>query len=264
VTTLSSPSALLRAIARARTVSLVAYQLPRGKVLDALEAAARRGCRVRVRVEAKPYPDPSDGIEHHNRSVVRELRRCGADAGFADVDSSAPLHAKAADVDGVLYLDDVNFAKNGTLLRIVGQAAIAWNKRAALDSEKRLVEGAKGNDRIEVESESIGTGSVVYAALLRLGREGLRPRLLISREALTAQERTLVGNLKSGGVEVRACRANEKFAVAGARAWVGSANATSSYPKNDVDWGLVTKERSVVNHLRQSFESRWENSRVRV
>jgi hypothetical protein len=260
VTTLSSLSALIRAVERARTVSLVAYQLPRGELLDALERAAQRGCRVRVRLEAKPYPDPSDGILRHNRSVVRELRQCGADAGFADVDAGAPLHAKAVEVDRTLYLDDVNFAKNGTLLRVCGRTNIAWNKRAALDSEKRLLERRGNGDRVEVESESIGAGSVIYSALLRLGMTGPHPRLLISREAITQQERKLLGRLENCGVEVRDCSANEKFAVSGARGWIGSANATSSYPNNDVDWSLVTQSRVIVNYLRKSFESRWQRA----
>lgn len=243
---------------------MIAYQLPRGEVLEALEQAARRGCRVRVRVEAKPYPDASSGILRHNRSVVRELRRCGADAGFDDLDGSTPLHAKAAEVDGALYLDDVNFAKNGTLLRVRSRTTIAWNKRAALDSEKRAIESAKRRDRVEVESESIGGGSVIYSALLHLARTGSHPRLLISREALSEEERRLLGHLESNGVEVRACNANEKFAVAGKRAWIGSANATSSYPKNDVDWGLATKSRSIVARLRANFELRWERARTTV
>lgn len=264
MTTLSSPSVLIRAIDRARSVSVIAYQLPRGKVLDALEQAARRGCSVHVRLEAKPYPDPTGGIVRHNRSVVRELRRCGADAGFEDADASKPLHAKAADVDGTLYLDDVNFAKRGTLLRVCGRAAIAWDKRSALDSERRLIESRNWVGRVEVASETIGRGSAIYSSLLRLGVLGAHPRLLISREALTPQERKLIGRLESCGVDVRSCDANEKFAVAGARAWIGSANATSPYPKNDIDWGLVTKNRSIIAHLRRAFESRWRDARLRV
>jgi hypothetical protein len=264
VTTLSSLSALVGAIGRARSIALVAYQLPRGKVLDALEQAAQRGCCVRVRLEANPYPDRSSGILRHNRSVVRELRRCGADAGFGDLGANAPLHAKAAEVDGALYLDDVNFAKNGTLLRVSGSAKVAWDKRTALDSEKRLIESSNDRDRIDVESESIGRGSVVYSALLRLALAGQHPRLLISREALTPKERGLLGRLQRLGVDVRACSANEKFAVTGDRAWVGSANATSSYPKNDVDWSLVTKSRAIISHLREGFDSRWQRARLKI
>lgn len=54
---LSSQTQLTAALDRARSVTLVAYMLRRGPVFDALAAAARRGAKVTVRLEGRPYHD---------------------------------------------------------------------------------------------------------------------------------------------------------------------------------------------------------------
>ncbi len=198
--------------------------------MDALEAAARRGARVEVRLEGRPFPDVRRGIERHNEHVVEELRHCGASARLVDRNGRVPLHAKAARIDGTLYVDDVNFA------------------------ERR-------GDRLEIETESIG-GTKIYGDLCRRARAGARPRLLVSHGALTTKERRWLRRLEQSGVDVRACNANEKFAFAGDRAWIGSANATSLYPKTQtIDWDLTTHSRAVVARLRATFETRWQHAR---
>lgn len=280
---LSSLPRAAAAIERARSVTLVAYLLPRGAVVDALADAARRGARVTVRLEGKPYFDSSGGVARLNRAVVDELVRAGADARLVDEDGTKPqLHAKAVLVDGTLYLDDVNFARKGeeTIVRDERRAdaralrdavaeridppsrSFALRKVDALHLEAAALDAARRRDRIDVETESAGSGNVVYARLERLGREGLRPRLLVSREALTTKERSLLQRLESYGVRVRVCASNEKFAVAGRNAWLGSANATSPYPDTEqLDWGACTKSRSIASHLRARFEATWQTAR---
>lgn len=260
----SSVTAMVRALSRAQTISLVAYQLPYGAILDALKDAARRGARVGVNLEARPFPDRGGGIALHNRHVVDDLRRSGVDARLVDDRGDAPLHAKAARIDGVLYVDDVNFANRGTLLRITANSpSPVWSKGRALAIEAALLERSRRGDAVEVETESIGGGNAVYGRLLRLGLAGEHPRLLVSSEAVTGKERTRLVRLAQAGVEVRTCSADEKFALSGQRAWIGSANATAPYPNPDtVDWGLATHNRSIVRHLRAQFESRWEHARV--
>ena len=213
---LSSLSRVAAAIERARSVTLVAYLLPRGTIVDALADAARRGARVTVRLEGKPYFDSSGGVARLNRAVVDVLARAGADARLVDDDGTKPqLHAKAVLVDGTLYLDDVNFARSGTILRDDRRAdaralrdavadridppsrSFALRKVDALRLEAAALDAARRRDRIEVETESAGSGNAVYARLERLGRAGLRPRLLVSREALTTKERSVLHRLQS-------------------------------------------------------------------
>ena len=52
---LASLSDVVAAIGSARSIAFSAYMLHPGAVFDALEAAARRGASVDVRVEASPY-----------------------------------------------------------------------------------------------------------------------------------------------------------------------------------------------------------------
>ncbi len=214
--------------------------------------------------------------------MVDELVRDGADARLVDDDGTAPVHAKAALVDGRLYLDDVNFARDeeSTIVRddarpdaralrdaIAGRfdsprRDFALRKSDALALEAGVLGAVHHRSDVVVESESVGSGNAVYSALERLGRAGCAPRLLVSREALCAKERALLARLRTNGVCVRICTSNEKFAVAGSRAWVGSANATSAFLTPDqLDWGARTAKRAVVDELRAHFESRWRAAR---
>ena len=56
---------------------------------------------------------------------------------------------------------------------------------------------------------------------------------------------------------------DEKLAVAGRDAWVGSANATYARGADGAqrDWGLATREPSVVIGLRAAFERNWSTAR---
>ncbi len=280
--TLSSQGLLLRALGRAKEVTLVAYLLPHGAVFEALAEAARRGAHVVVRLEGKPYYDARGGVHRLNESAVAELARAGADARLVDESGAGPsFHAKAAVVDAALYLDDVNFSRgaSGTILRdssradaqalrdaIAGRSGqpstrFALRKADALALEAALLSKARARSDVIVESESIGAGSAIYSKLERLGRAGREPRLLVSRQALSDKERPALRHLAENGVSVRICTSNEKFALAGDRAWVGSANATSPYYDADqLDWGVRTRGTAIVNELRSRFESRWNGA----
>ena len=264
----------------ARDVLLTAYTLRPGVVLDSLENAARRGDRVTVRLEGNPYADSSGDLSAQNRRVVRELRRLGADAKLVDTNArnGPELHMKAAICDGVAYLDDRNWPDGGdTIVRddfradvsavrtaaLSGRASrsaeFSTSKRDALWSERRLLDSARKAQRVDVESESFGAGSGVYGALKRLAQSGVPCRLIVSRRDLHPQSKRALCALAQAGVGVRVSDSDEKMAiVGGARAWIGSANATSSFPNgNEIEWGLRTDAPDVLRHLARRFSGTW-------
>ncbi len=280
---LSSEAGLARATQTARTVLLSAYTLRPGSVLDALEDAARRGARVTVRLEGRPYADPSGELAAGNKRVVRELRRLGADAKLADTNArnGPPLHMKAAICDGVAYLDDRNWPDSGdTIVRddfgadvkAIRSAALFgranrtpefWtSKRDALWAERRLLAGARGAKTVDVESESFGAGSGIYGALKQLAESGVSCRLIVSQRDLNDKSKRALTALAQSGVAVRVSDSDEKMAIVdGERAWVGSANATSSFSNGDqIDWGLRTDAPDVLRHLSRRFAATWHKS----
>jgi phosphatidylserine/phosphatidylglycerophosphate/cardiolipin synthase-like enzyme len=284
--TLSSTAELVCALANARDVSLIAYTLPAGRVLDGLTAAAKAGAHVRVRLEGYIYKDDG-GVTAANTAAIAQLRAAGVDAALVHPDqhaSDAMLHCKAALVDGKLFLDDRNWPDDGadTIVRddfardaaIVSDAVggredaptpfFAVAKREALASEARLLNEARGGDDVIIESESFGANNRVYAALDALGRAGAHVRLLVSSRDMRGNpnERGALEKLSADGVSVRVVDADEKLAVVkGSRGWIGSANATAAFDHPDqLDWGARTDALSILAHLRSTFDARWQSA----
>lgn len=282
---LSSMDGVLSAMRRARDVSVVAYTLRPGRLEDALVAAARRGAHVRLRLEGQPYKDTAGELQANNAQAIAALRAAGADAREVDVPGSheAPLHAKAVVADAAVFLDDRNWADDGeeTIVRddfsTDRRAAIdavngkgdnanrcfSIRQRDALASEARLLYHARRGDDVIVESESFGAYNRVFRALESAARNGARPRLLVSARDLqgNVRERAALARLAGDGVRVRTTGADEKFALAARRGWIGSANASAALHHPDqLDWGLRTDQRHVIAHLRGVFETRWKNA----
>jgi len=280
VISLSSEKQVVAAIRHARSVLLTAYTLRPGRMADALEDAARRGTRVAVRLEGRPYADTTGELAKDNRLAVKALRRLGADAKLVDTNArnGPALHMKAAVCDGVAYLDDRNWPGRGdTIVRDDFQndaAAIEaaafrkpavrseefWTTKAqALAGERRLLESATSAKRVDMESESFGAGSGTYGALKRLAESGVPCRLIVAQRDLNAKSERALNSLAQSGVAVRVSISDEKMAIVdGTRAWTGSANSTSSYVNGDqIDWGLRTDAPDVLKHLRSRFETTW-------
>jgi hypothetical protein len=256
---LSSASALIAAISHARNVAVRAYTI-HGAVLYALEEAAHRGARVEVRLEGTPFADKKGHLARENRRLVGEMRAAGIVAGL-----DHPLHAKAIEVDGSLFLDEKNFDGNGDVVvrddDPGDRKAIAWTKSDALEREGVLLRNA-GRDAV-VETETFGRCNPVSAALDQLARDGKAPRLLVSARDLSgnAHERAALQRLADDGVRVRVCDDSAKFAVAGERAWLGSANATVARERYDMpDWGASTSDPQIVATVRDRLEARWANA----
>jgi hypothetical protein len=257
---LSSISALIAAIERARNVAVSAYTI-HGGVLGALQRAAKRGAHVEVRLEGAPFADKKGHLAAENRRLVDTLRAAGADAAL-----DHPLHSKAIDAGGSLFLDEKNFDGDGDIvLREDDPNAartIAWTKSDALAREGALLRDA-GGDAI-VETETFGRFNPVSAALDRLGREGKAPRLLVSAKDLSGngRERAALQKLVDDGVRVRICDDSVKLAAAGDRVWLGSANGTVAHETFDMpDWGACTADAHIVATVRDRLETRWTNAR---
>lgn len=267
---------------RARSILATAYLLPHGRMLQALEEAARRGARVTVRLEGSPENDKHGALAAMNQAAVTALRRLGADAQLVDcAGGEGPrLHMKALVCDGVAFLDDRNFTNGGneTVLRdddgadvdaIVAAAngephargtSLYTNKADALGAEETVLRSASKAGTVEVETESFSCESSTYAELKRLAARGVHCRLIVSRREMDDKMRHAATLLEAAGVQVRAADTNEKFAITdGTRAWTGSADSTSVFPNGDqLDWGLCTQSAEIVNALREHFKAHWE------
>jgi hypothetical protein len=288
VIALDTATGFINTLASAQRIHLTAYTLQRGKVLDALVAAARRGAEVEVRLERDPLDDPAGDLHKVNASALAALRAAGADAE-ATKPGEPVLHLKAAVVDGVAWLDDRNWAVSGAgrLIRdsepadvaavasavtggLGADGHLATTKAGAQQLEAAVIEQA-GAGALAVESESFGNGAI-YNALLHRAQAHLPTRLIVAgREAAQKSgglERAHLQHLAALGVEVRLGNPkhgdlNEKLAVADGSAWVGSTNATYARgPDGEQrDWGLTTRERPVVDGLRAAFERNWSAAR---
>ena len=265
--------ALLGAISVAHSVSLSSYILHPGRLLRALEEAGDRGASVRVRLEAHPLGERG-GLEQRNRALAAELRR-----HHVTVESTEqPSHIKAAVVDRWAFLDDRNWPDRDehnllvvdgapqdvavTRLAIDGRVASdehLWTRKLdALNGEAALLHEA-GHRAVEVETESVGPGAVARE-LEAHARAGDEVRLLVcADEAREPREAALLRELAAAGVAVRTVPYGEKLAVAGARGWVGSANA-GTYPSDLIDWGMRVSDRSLVAALRERFARNWSES----
>lgn len=281
----ASTRQVVSAIERGHTVLLSAYVLRPGELLNALEAAARRGAQVAVRLEGRPYAGSDEKeaarLAAQNRCAVAQLRAAGGDAALVDTGDAdgPPLHLKAAVCDGVAYLDDRNWpgdgadtivcddfradvaATEGALLHTnAPPAKWFWTDKAqALAGETRLLYGARQARQVDVESESFGRGGA-YGALKQLAAAGVHCRLLVAQRDVNPKSRQALEDLERAGVQVRAGDFDEKMAILdGARAWTGSANATYGY-QNQTDWGVRTDSPEVVSALQSHFNAHWNES----
>lgn len=254
---LSSVGEVVSALASAPDVAVEAYTL-HGPVLRAVEAAARRGARVTVALDGLPHNDPNGRLAAENRRLAGELRTAGAVVSLGE-----PVHAKTIRAGGTLYLDEKNWGRGDLVVReddAAAARAIPMIKHEALAREAALLDAAPKDAGVIVESESFGCCNAVYGRLGALARAGAAPRLLVSERELrgNAREREVLERLVNEGTQVRVCSDSEKLAVAGDRAWLGSANATVAFGTSDcIDWGIRTADAAIVQAVRDRLEAQW-------
>ena len=265
--TVSSCSRTIAAIGAARAVEFGAYVLHEGAMRDALVAAARRGADVRVTLQRDPYADDGDEAPA-NAAAAALLRAAGAHVTLL-AREAVPFHCKAAVCDGVAFLDDRNWPRDGGLvlrdddardvalvesaLRGEGgdDGVLATRKDDALAREVALIDATPAATPLVVASEAFGPGQVAQALMRRAARGGTTT-LLIDEHELDAERRRAVDALARAGVRIRNDDAGEKFVLAGDRAWIGSANATYAGGEraDQIEWALVTAVPEVLDAVR--------------
>jgi hypothetical protein len=260
---LSTVPDVLTRIGSARDVAFGSYFLPHGAMRDALTGAARRGAHVAVTLQADPYRNPFGS--RCNAEAARVLLAAGAAVSLLPSDR-APFHLKAAVCDGVAYLDDRNWTKRGpeivvadddphdvALVRraLAGRGGadrtLATRKDVALSREVAVVAGAHGIP-VTVETERVAT-SPLTRALQRHARSGAKTTLVVApSNHHSAREASAIAQLVADGVIVREGGSNQKLALAGSVAWIGSGNATGASGRNaaQLEWGLRTRNRALV------------------
>lgn len=278
---LSSTAGMLAAMRSARRVDFCSYFLAPGAVESGLEAAARRGAHVRVRLERALWGG-SAWMRRANRDAVLRLRACGADVRLVHngEDDGPSLHMKAAVLDGAAYLADCNWGARDVVIRDDARAhvqaarkACAWSdvprsgslslrKEDAIAAETRAIQS--GTRCVDVESEALRASSV-SKALRELASRGVRCRVLLSALwTRSPASRAAIRSLQAAGVQIRAVQRNDKFAVSDSgRAWAGSADATSTYCDGDrIDWGLSIADPRIARALERRFEAQWRAAKA--
>jgi hypothetical protein len=268
---LSSVPDVLTRIASAHDVAFGSYFLTRGPVRDALAGAARHGAHVAVTLQADPYRGSGQRAPESAASA-RMLREAGAQVSLLARDQ-VPFHLKAAVCDGVAYLDDRNWTQRGpeivvadddprdvALLRdaLAGHggadATLATRKDEALRRELALIESAP-HAPVIVETERIGT-SPISAALRRHARGGAPTTLVLGRARdRSPREVATIALLAADGVVVREGGSNQKLALAGDTAWIGSGNATAAFGRGagQLEWGMVTRDPALVGAVHSAL-----------
>jgi hypothetical protein len=274
----TSTGGMLAALEKARSVTFSSYFLKPGEVEDALIAAAKRHADVRVRLDGDLYAG-SKARERDNLAAVAALRKAGADVQLVHrTDSDGPaMHMKAAVCDGVAFLDDCNWSRGGDIVLRDGTPAhvraireailhrdaartgrLSLTKFESLRAEAAAMRSARSREA-DVETEYLGT-STVYSAIRILLSEHVRCRVLVSERAFkeSSGTRSAAQKLAKAGADIRVVKSSDKFAVAGSHAWIGSANATSVFPRpDDIEWSLTSPNRSVGRALRLRFNAHW-------
>jgi phosphatidylserine/phosphatidylglycerophosphate/cardiolipin synthase-like enzyme len=263
--TLVSLNEAAGAIDGAGTITLSAYTLSlRGRIARALIGAARRGAHVHVLLDGHG----GGTSQRENEATAAALTAAGIRTDRTRYD----LHMKALVADGAVYVSDRNWSSSprSLILRLppsyaiaveramLGQTAVngafSTRKGDSLQLEAALLARPHSGD-VYLETESFGPSRVADAVLSR-ARAGDRVTIVIARfeYGRSAHERALVGELLAAGVRVFAGTSDEKIAVTGSRAFLGSSNATAGVA-NQVDWGFVTDEPQIVAALRAHVES---------
>jgi len=275
---------VVAAIRSSRMVTLSAYTLsPRSRVTRALVAAATAGRSIHLVLTGTGMA----GAVRDNQALAESLcaatggtpARARTDARLVPICTGAlridltrfPLHMKAVVADGAVYVSDRNWtaSRRSLILRVPASAritverailgspstagALTTRKADSLASEAALLSRQRSHV-VLLESESFGRGPIATHLGAR-ARAGDDVTLVVARMEYERNdaERALVAELVAAGVHAYVATSDEKIAVDGDAAWLGSSNATAGVP-DQVDWGFTainaTLARTLAQHVR--------------
>ena len=142
---------------------------------------------------------------------------------------------------------------------------VALDKTAALALEASILR-AGAPSALDVSTESFGYGPIEKTLRDALAR-GARVRLIVAAREVREhmpQELDALARLTGAGIRVR--EDVDKLAVAPDRAWIGSANATASFPPSNPprEWGISTDRPDAVAALEARFAASWATARPYV
>jgi phosphatidylserine/phosphatidylglycerophosphate/cardiolipin synthase-like enzyme len=266
-----------------RTLDVAMYLLSDRDVVQALEAAPRRGVRVRVMLEEHPYETgPGNG------AVASRLKAAGVTVGWSPTTFQLS-HDKYAVADGRSALVGTAnwthsaFVGNREYLVVdddptdVGQLAALfqadWGRDSPDLTDPRLVvsptnaradfgalAGAAGQT-LDLEAEEMEDPGI-EGALVGAARRGVVVRVILplptgGPDANAAGR----GRLVAGGVQVRRLRNPYVHAkdvvVDGKEAFVGSENLSTSSLDRNREVGLLLADPVAVRSLEATFERDW-------
>jgi phosphatidylserine/phosphatidylglycerophosphate/cardiolipin synthase-like enzyme len=275
---------MLAALKKAHKVTFSSYFLKPGAVEDGLIAAAKRHADVQVRLDGNLYGG-SRVRERDNRAAVAALEKAGAHVKLVHLnDNDGPaMHIKAAVCDGAAFLDDCNWTRGRDAIvrddtrshvravrdAILGRTAaraghLSLTKIDSLRAEAVALR-TRPSREVDVETEYLGASTQVSSVLHALLAKHVRCRVLVSERAFNESSNTAAQarKLAQAGADVRVVAASDKLAVSGSHAWIGSANATSPFPRpGDLEWSLSSTDPHLVHALRARFMAHWRQARA--
>jgi cardiolipin synthase len=273
---------LLDEIAAARhTIDLEVYIVTDEVILDALEAAARRGVAVRVILEEHPFGGAGGQPE-----VFARLERAGIAVRWGN-----PVfrftHIKTMVVDNAVaiimnqnlttsaFTTNRDFGVITTRPDAVRTAAAIfaadWDRGAEPDPAPLVVSPTNARAELLALAQSAQSSLDLYAEVLRdpemlealaaAVERGVRVRLIVSPGPDNAEARAA---LAAAGVEVRLASSlyvHAKVIVAdGMRAFVGSQNLSATSLDQNRELGIIVDDPVSLARLRRTFDLDFQTS----
>ena len=286
----AGPAPVVEVISHARrSVDLNVYEMTSKAVERALQQDCRRGVRVRVMIETKPYRAHrlvkkerralSGGCIHWKAAPSRFERRYVFDHAKYVVADAGTSHASAE--LGTANFTWSAFHRNREYLWTTQRHALThsletifkadWQRGRAGNAPRRHLVVSPGaapamlrliqqSGPVEIEAEELGSVHRVIAALEHKGQQVE----LILPKRLNHYERKRVRALKRAGVQVRLIGSpymHAKMIVGEHRAFVGSQNFSHSSLYRNREVGVELAAKADLSRLHTQFEADWRKAR---
>jgi len=260
-----------------RTLDINAYLVTDRRVLAAIAATVRRGVRVRILIDRKPYGG-------RPRGEVGHLKATGAIVRFAPPRFTGKYrfdHAKYMVSGESVEMGSANltwsaYTKNREYLWTAQQPAVAhalhtvfhadWRQQAAGPGPRRVlvlspgatpallrVIGQPGS--VCIESEEMGKDRPILAALRRKGASAQ----VVLPSRLNRYDRKIAGTLAQAGVRVRYLTTpylHAKLIAGTTAAFIGSENFTWTSLNRNREVGILLGQPD-AGHLSNQCERDW-------